>query len=103
MKVAARVAAILCVGALMAVFGAARGTARGDSAASVPNDARFGDLWGLRNTGQSVFGIAGSADADIDAPEAWDIETGRRQVVIAVVDSGADLVHADLQANLWTN
>ena len=33
---------------------------------SLPNDARFAELWGLNNTGQT----GGTDDADIDAPEA---------------------------------
>ena len=40
--------------------------------ALVPNDPSYGDLWGLNNTGQA----GGTADVDIDAPEAWDITTG---------------------------
>ena len=31
-----------------------------------------------------------TADADIDAPEAWNIETGNPQVKIAILDSGID-------------
>jgi len=38
----------------------------------IPNDPMFSDLWGLHNTGQT----GGTPDADIDAPEAWDIHTG---------------------------
>ena len=37
----------------------------------LPNDPSFGQLWGLNNTGQSVKTAIGTADADIDAPEAW--------------------------------
>ena len=37
-------------------------------ATAVPNDPRFGELYGLNNTGQT----GGTADADIDAPEGWD-------------------------------
>lgn len=66
---------------------------------TVPNDPGFGSLWGLHNTGQD----GGVPDADIDAPEAWDITTGSDQVVIAVIDSGVDLDHPDLAANIWTN
>jgi uncharacterized repeat protein (TIGR01451 family) len=69
----------------------------------VPNDTRFGELWGLNNTGQPVNGKKGTADADIDAPEAWDVTTGSSNVVIAVVDSGVDWTHPDLAANIWTN
>lgn len=66
---------------------------------TVPNDPGGRQMWGLHNTGQS----GGTPDADIDAPEAWDITTGSHDVVIAVIDSGADLDHEDLAANIWTN
>jgi len=69
--------------------------------ATMPNDPRFasGDLWGLHNTGQS----GGTADADIDAPEAWDISTGSSAVVVAVIDTGIQIDHPDLKDNIWTN
>jgi subtilisin family serine protease len=66
---------------------------------ATPNDTSYSTLWGLHNTGQS----AGTVDADIDAPEAWDIHTGSRGVLVAVIDSGIDQTHPDLVANLWTN
>ncbi|MCA9973103.1 MAG: S8 family serine peptidase, partial [Anaerolineales bacterium] len=66
---------------------------------AIPNDTDFSLLYGLNNTGQT----GGTSDADIDAPEAWDITTGSHNVVVAVIDSGMDLTHPDLAANLWTN
>ncbi|TDU81022.1 subtilase family protein [Prosthecobacter fusiformis] len=69
------------------------------SANTVPNDASFGDLWGMNNTGQN----SGLADADIDAPEAWTLSTGSHSVKVGVIDSGIDLTHPDLLTNLWTN
>ncbi len=68
-----------------------------------PNDTYFNWLWGLHNTGQDVNGTSGTSDADIDAPEAWDITTGSSQVIVAVVDSGVDYNHPDLASNIWTN
>jgi len=66
---------------------------------AVPNDARFDELWGLDNNGQT----GGTPDADIDAPEAWDIATGSRNVIVAVIDSGTDIDHPDLAANIYVN
>lgn len=72
-------------------------------AAFLPNDPAMGSLWALENTGQTVDGVAGLPDADIDAPAAWDITTGDPSVVVAVVDTGVILDHPDLAPNLWTN
>lgn len=65
----------------------------------MPNDLT-GELWGMHNTGQN----GGKADADIDAPEAWAIHSGRNDApIIAVIDTGIDYNHPDLKANMWTN
>ncbi|MBI1882662.1 MAG: S8 family serine peptidase [Chlamydiae bacterium] len=64
-----------------------------------PNDSSFSQLYGLHNTGQT----GGTADADIDAPEAWDTTKGASSVVVAVIDTGVDYTHPDLSANMWTN
>ena len=68
------------------------------SANVIPDDTEFDQLWGLHNTGQT----GGTSDADIDAPEAWDITTGNGQVV-GVIDSGVDYTHPDLVNNIWIN
>jgi subtilisin family serine protease len=69
----------------------------------LPDDASFGQLWGLDNSGQVVNGLPGSADADIDAPEAWAVTTGSPAVSVGVIDTGVDYSHPDLAANIWTN
>jgi len=66
---------------------------------AIPNDDDFSELWGLNNTGQT----GGTADADIDAPEAWDLATGSSSIVVGVIDTGIDYTHPDLAANVWTN
>jgi subtilisin family serine protease len=84
------------------------------SEAIPPTDALFGDEWDLNNTGQSHLvtdadldgtanNHAGTADADIDAPEAWSVTEGASTAVIAVVDTGVDVSHPDLAGQLWTN
>ena len=64
-----------------------------------PNETNFNKLWGLNNTGL----YDGTTDADIDAPEAWDIFTGSSSIVVAVIDTGVDYNHEDLAANIWIN
>jgi subtilisin family serine protease len=57
-------------------------------------------LWGLHNEG----GLLRRKDADIDAPEAWTVATGSRNgPLVAILDTGADYRHPDLDANIWTN
>jgi serine protease len=70
---------------------------------TVPNDPRFGELWGMRNTGQTILGVPGTAGADIKAEPAWTVTTGTRSVVVGVVDTGIDYTHGDLAANVWSN
>jgi subtilisin family serine protease len=71
--------------------------------AALPDDPLLGQLWGLRNTGQSVAGATGTSGADIGAAAAWDIGTGSSSTVVAVMDSGAALGHPDLAPQLWRN
>ncbi|MBA2441426.1 MAG: S8 family serine peptidase [Rubrobacter sp.] len=64
-----------------------------------PNDPGFSDLYGLNNTGQS----GGTEGADISAPGAWSVTTGSEDTIIAVIDTGVDIDHPDLEGNVWTN
>lgn len=72
----------------------------------IPNDTYIFEKWGIHNTAQYKMyldfeSMNFKADADIDAPEAWSIETGDPNVVIAIVDTGVDYNHPDLAANIW--
>ncbi|HRY83320.1 MAG TPA: S8 family serine peptidase, partial [Candidatus Cloacimonadota bacterium] len=64
-----------------------------------PNDPRYGEQWHYNNTGQT----GGTVDADIDLPQAWDIEKGHSSVVVCIQDQGVQSNHPDLAANMWLN
>lgn len=72
--------------------------------ATVPNDPGYAQQWQYDNDGSN----GGVADADIDAPEAWDITTGGitaegDTIVVAIIDDGVNLNHPDFGNNLWKN
>jgi subtilisin family serine protease len=50
-----------------------------------PNDTYYDELWGMRNIGM---------------PQVWEHTTGSRNVCVAVIDSGIDYNHPDLNANI---
>jgi len=64
-----------------------------------PDDPYFSDQWNYYNTGQT----GGTPGSDIHAPAAWDIETGDPEVIVSDLDTGIDLDHPDLIANIWVN
>jgi thermitase len=72
---------------------------------SLPEDPRFGELWGLQNTGDNEPGSStpGVEGADINATRAWEITKGSKDIKIAVIDTGIDYTHPDLVDNIWTN
>ncbi len=53
-----------------------------------PNDPLFSDQWAL---------------AKINAVQAWQIESGISQIILAIIDSGLDYNHPDLAGNIWQN
>src|ERR1700722_1283839 len=48
--------------------------------------------WGLINS---------TAKSHIDAPNAWKIEEGDPNIVVAVIDTGIDANHPNLKKNIW--
>ena len=74
--------------------------------AKIPNDPSFSTQWHLDN----------SNDHDMDGPEAWDIETGSSNIIVAILDTGVRYYHKDLggtnaspsnpeaaRGNMWIN
>lgn len=53
-----------------------------------PNDPRFSQLYGMNI---------------IDGPEAWDLQTGSKSVIVGIIDTGTDMGHEDLKDNIWKN
>jgi subtilisin family serine protease len=70
---------------------------------AIPNDP-FYDNYNAQPNDLQKWAMNGiGADRNVNAETAWDVTTGRADVVIAVIDSGVDLDHPDLAANIWTN
>ena len=68
------------------------------------DDAELAETWGLSNSGQTVNSVAGVRGIDVKYLEAWKLArppTG--EIVVAVIDTGVDVRHPDLEANIWSN
>ncbi|MHB8090124.1 MAG: S8 family serine peptidase [Syntrophales bacterium] len=55
---------------------------------TTPNDPSFSRQWNLKKIGAEAL---------------WNISTGSRDVIVAVIDSGVDYSHPDLRDNIWIN
>lgn len=111
----------VCMLMVLTAFSAVATTTKQEKSSLVlssvtPNDPGFSKQYYLQTTHRlmfvriNLFGkipflfpIPVKPDTDIDAPEAWGIETGSSDVVIAFVNSGIDYTHPDLKANIWNN
>ncbi|MBI5412958.1 S8 family serine peptidase [Candidatus Peregrinibacteria bacterium] len=62
--------------------------ARAATSSDIPNDPNFFQQTYLQQ---------------INALEAWNITKGSKRVVVALIDSGVEIIHPDLQENIWTN
>ena len=65
----------------------------------MPNDPSFPEQWALQNLGGSglLFG------SDIQVSRVWARTTGSQQLKVAVIDSGIDFTHPDLEKQRWSN
>lgn len=72
---------------------------------ALPNDPAFVSnlLWGIENIGQEIMGVKGSIKADVSASDAWNFRQDTGKVTIGILDSGLDINHQDIAANIWTN
>jgi len=59
-----------------------------DEPSALFNDPAISQAWGLKKS---------------DAARAWSVTKGSRDIVVAVIDTGIDVKHEDLAANLWHN
>jgi len=48
----------------------------------------YEDLWGLHR---------------IDIEEAWDTSVGSDEIIVAIIDTGVDIDHPDIEDNIWIN
>jgi len=67
----------------------------------LPNDHLFTSQqqWALHNTESEL----GTADADIDAPEAWEIQNTASSIIIGILDTGIRSTHVDIAQSMWIN
>jgi len=64
------------------------------------NDPRLPQQWHYQNPGGKAQWAEG---CDVNAFNAWTVEVGKPEVIVAVNDLGVDYLHEDLQPNMWVN
>ena len=67
------------------------------------NDPMLSKQWHYRNLGLAETYPGAKAGADINLFPAWDITSGRNDIIVAVVDEGVCYTHEDLVDNMWVN
>ncbi len=59
-----------------------------EESAVIMNDPSIHQAWGLKKS---------------DAARAWSVSQGSKKIIVAVIDTGADIHHEDLSNNFWKN
>jgi subtilisin family serine protease len=62
-----------------------------------PNDPYYNYQWAYNNTGQAE----GASGADIRMEQAWELQKGNPDVIVAIIDGGIYHPHVDLNGNMW--
>ncbi len=71
-----------------------------------PNDNFFNYQYALYNSGQYIGppgSPQGQTSADIKATAAWEETKGNKETIIAIVDTGIDLTHPDLENKIHSS
>jgi subtilisin family serine protease len=76
---------------------------RRSPSAAPEGEPLYPQQWGLENEGQDIGGFPGAPNVDMNLPEAWELGLGDPSVTVAVIDTGVDFSHPDLQGTAWTN
>ncbi len=64
-----------------------------------PNDTNYNLQYGLKNIGQAIQNITGTANADVKAEAAWDVTRGNG-IKVAILDTGIQTNHPDLSGKV---
>lgn len=64
------------------------------------NDPKASKQWHYYNPGTQAGAVAGS---DVNAVPAWEVTTGRPDVIVAICDGGLQWNHPDMAQNMWVN
>ncbi|EQC51565.1 S8 family peptidase [Bacteriovorax sp. DB6_IX] len=80
------------------------------SLSSTPTDPYMEVQWGIQNLGNNEprrgggrIPIPGVVGSDINILDVWRNNPGKKDVIVAVVDTGVDYKHEDLKESMWTN